>query len=336
MTPQTQKLLKLVSGFPKIQVTVVGDLILDSYLECSALGVANEAPVPFLKISGQTHALGGAANVANNMARLGVRTVLAGVIGSDKEAEILCELVKKAGIEFHPLVTKRPTTRKTRVMAGGHYYLRLDDEDATPLDSCHSQLLVQQVSEPLQRSQILLASDYDKGMLRGGLAAQLEAMAETARLRIVGDIKPQNMTYWKRLSVITPNLSEARLLYSNLHPGSSGPESPVELAQLLAKTLSCAILLKMSDKGVIVIAPSGTSHSFPALCLNPKNVAGAGDTVVAVLAAALSGNADLHDAALLANLAASIAVSHDGTYAVSGEELSKAIQNYDIIVPGVQ
>ena len=333
MTPQTQKLLQLVSCFPKIQVSVVGDLILDSYLECAALGVANEAPVPFLEISGQTHALGGAANVANNMARLGVKTVLAGVVGSDKEAELLCDLVKKAGIEFHPLVTERPTTRKTRVLAGGHYYLRLDDEDATPLDNRLSQILIQQVSEPLQRSQILLVSDYDKGMLKGSFAADLGAMAETAKLRIVGDIKPQNMPYWKKLYGITPNLSEARMLYSSLHPGSPCPESPVELAQLLGQTLSCSIVLKMSDKGVIAIAPMGTSHSFPALCLNPKNVAGAGDTLVAVLAAALSCNADWHDAALLANLAASIAVSHEGTYAVPADELSKAIQNHDIDAP---
>lgn len=329
MSSLPQKLLRLVEAFPKAQVLVVGDLILDTYLECRAVGVATEAPVPFLEISGQTHALGGAANVAHNLARLGVKTILVGRIGIDREGELLHRLVEEAGIEFYPLGTESPTSRKTRVQASGHYYLRLDEEDTTPLDPHQIQALSQTLSEAMRRSQLLLVSDYDKGVLKNGFVDYLESIAESRELRIVGDVKPQNIRQWRSLHCITPNLSEAKNLYSQLRPGSTCPIENLELARELAKMLSLNVVLTLAEKGMTVSTAAGVSQSFPALCTAPKNVTGAGDTVLATLAAALSCKADLLDAALLANLAAALAVSHQGTYAVSAEELSRVIQNLE-------
>jgi rfaE bifunctional protein kinase chain/domain len=333
MSTLTQKLLQLVEAFSKAQVLVVGDLILDSYLECRAIGVANEAPVPFLEILGQAHALGGAANVAHNMARLGVKTILAGTIGIDNEGEILDRLVNEAGIEFHPLRTQHPTSRKTRVQASGHYYLRLDEEDTTPPDRYEVQALSRPLSEAMERSRLLLVSDYDKGVLKDAFVENLEAIAESRGLRIVGDVKPQNIRQWRKLHCITPNLSEGKNLFSQLRPNSSCPKESLELARELGQTLSSNVVLTLAEKGMAIATSAGIAHSFPALCTNPKSVAGAGDTVLATLAAALSCNADLHDAALLANIAAAIAVSHEGTYAVGAEELRKTIQNLDTESP---
>jgi rfaE bifunctional protein kinase chain/domain len=330
MSPLTQELLQLVQAFSKAQVLVVGDLILDSYLECRAIGVANEAPVPFLEISGQAHALGGAANVAHNLARLGVKTILAGTIGIDKEGEIFDRLVEEAGIEFYPLRTQHPTSRKTRVQASGHYYLRMDEEDTTPLDRQEVQALSQPLSEAMESSRLLLVSDYDKGVLKDLFVEKLEAMAESRGLRIVGDVKPHNMRQWRKLYCITPNLNEARNLYSQLQPGISYPNEDLNLARELGQFLSSNVVLTLAEKGMAVATSVGSTYSFPALCTNPKSVSGAGDTVLATLAAALSCNADLRDGALLANIAAGIAVSHEGTYAVSAKELSKAIQDDEI------
>ncbi len=327
MSSLPQKLLRLVEAFPKAQVLVVGDLILDTYLECRAVGVATEAPVPFLEISGQTHALGGAANVAHNLARLGVKTILLGRIGIDREGEILHRLVEEAGIEFYPLGTESPTSRKTRVQASGHYYLRLDEEDTTPLEPHQIQALSQTLSEAMKRSQLLLVSDYDKGVLKNGFVDCLESIAESRELRIVGDVKPQNIRQWRSLHCITPNLSEAKNLYSQLRPGSTCPSENLELARELGEMLSLNVVLTLAEKGMTVSTAAGVSQSFPALCAAPKSVTGAGDTVLATLAAALSCKADLFDAALLANLAAALAVSHQGTYAVAAEELSRVIQN---------
>jgi rfaE bifunctional protein kinase chain/domain len=333
MASHTQTLLQCIEAFPTARVTVVGDLILDSYLGCRALGVANEAPVPFLEISSQTHALGGAANAAHNLAKLGVRTILAGTIGKDKEAEVLTHLVEAAGIEFHPVVTDRPTSRKTRIQAGTHYYLRLDEEDVTPLQDTFSKALSEQVAEGLEGSRLLLVSDYDKGVLKGPSVEALESMAETMHLRIVGDIKPHNMKQWRNLHCITPNLDEARGLYSLLCPGVSPPETSQEFAKSLGKILSSNIILKLAEEGMIAATPEGITYAFPALCKTPRNVSGAGDTLVAALAAALSCNAGLQDAALLSNLAASIAVNHEGTYAVTNNELRQAVENFKIDTP---
>lgn len=333
MSSLSQKLLQLVQAFSKAQVLVVGDIILDSYLDCRAIGVASEAPVPFLEISGQSHSLGGAANVAHNLARLGVKTILAGTIGIDKEGELLDRLVNEAGIEFHPLRTQHPTSRKTRVQASGHYYLRLDEEDTTPPDQHEVQVLSRPLSEAMERSRLLLVSDYDKGVLKDGLVERLEALADSRGLRIVGDIKPQNIRRWRKLHCITPNLKEARNMYSRLRPGSSLPHESLELARELGQILSTNIVLTLAEKGMAVATSAGVAYSFPALCPNPKSVAGAGDTVLATLSAALSCDADLYDAALLANIAAAIAVTHEGTYAVASGELSRVIQNDEIDGP---
>src|SRR5437867_6533773 len=107
--------LELIQKFHNASVLVFGDIILDVYLDCEALGVANEAPVPLLEISQERHALGGAANVANNLARLGVQTQLIGSVGKDPAAEIVTALLRDAGVDFRPLVSGRPTIRKTRI-----------------------------------------------------------------------------------------------------------------------------------------------------------------------------------------------------------------------------
>src|SRR5438309_501197 len=144
--------LELIEGFRNARVLVLGDVILDVYLDCEALGVANEAPVPLLEISQERHALGGAANVANNLARLGVQTQLIGSVGKDPAAEIVATLLRDAGVGFRPLVSGRSTIRKTRIQSGNHYYLRLDEEEASPLTDREVSSLLELVTKALNRS----------------------------------------------------------------------------------------------------------------------------------------------------------------------------------------
>ncbi|MFN8008907.1 MAG: PfkB family carbohydrate kinase [Terriglobia bacterium] len=334
MTVPTEKLLPLVERFTKVHLVVVGDLILDSYLECQAVGVANEAPVPFLQISGQSHALGGAANVAHNLARLGVRVTLIGLIGDDQEGSILTKLAREASIDFRPLKTERPTTRKTRVQASGHYYLRLDEEEAAPLNEAQGQGLLRLITESMESAQMLLASDYDKGTFKGPVVDKLQKLSAAKGFKIVGDIKPQNIQQWQKLSCITPNLPEARDLYSRLIPGSACPDDHLELGRVLARTLSCHVVLTLAEKGIVASTPRGEAHHFPAIGVRAENVSGAGDTVAAVVATSLCSYAELEDAAQLANLAAGIAISHPGTYAVTHEELTRILQDLANANPG--
>src|SRR5215471_10912861 len=125
--------IELIAKFPSTTVLVFGDVMLDSDVECLALGVANEAPIPLLEVVDETPRLGGAANVAMNLVRLGVRTHLIGAIGADQPAEIMKGLLAEAGICFHPIVSDRLTTRKSRIRSGSHYYLRIDEEETAAL-----------------------------------------------------------------------------------------------------------------------------------------------------------------------------------------------------------
>jgi D-beta-D-heptose 7-phosphate kinase/D-beta-D-heptose 1-phosphate adenosyltransferase len=318
------RLSEIIRGFSSVELLVVGDLILDSYLECRALGVANEAPVPLVEIQNQRFAAGGAGNVATNLARLGVQTRLVAPLGDDPESAQVEKILREAGIDFHPFVLRRPIPHKTRILSGQHYYLRLDEEQTEPLSDVEITALSEIIRKAWGSPVALLVSDYDKGTITPSLVGWLEPQAQGAELPIYADLKPANATHWKNLSLVTPNLSEARELFTKLQPESPIPEEPSELASALTQRLSNRVVLKMSEQGLLALDRSGTLCRMHALAQHPVNVSGAGDTVFATLSAALSVGASLGEAAILASLAASLAVVQEITHAVSAEELLEA------------
>jgi len=319
------RLAEIIRAFAGVELLVIGDLILDSYLECRALGVANEAPVPLVEIQSQRQTAGGAGNVATNLARLGVQIQLVAPLGDDRESAQLKEILTEAGIGFHPLVLGRPISHKTRILSGRHYYLRLDEEQTVPLSEEETTAFEEIIQKAWGRPAALLVSDYDKGMLTPSLVRWLELQAQRAKLPIYADLKPRNATHWKNLDLITPNLSEARELFARLQPENSIPEEPADLASTLSKQLSRQVVLKMSEKGLLAVNRGGTLCRLDALSHYPVNVSGAGDTVFATLSAALAAGAALEEAAALANVAASLAVVQEITHAVSAEELLEAV-----------
>lgn len=326
MDASKERLVQIIQTFPSIEIVVVGDVILDSYLNCHAAGVANEAPVPLLELIDQTNAPGGAANVAANLASLGVTTRLGGPVGNDAEAEWLKQLLNARQVEFYPLVVPRPTPHKTRVAAGQHYYLRLDEEENTPLTESEAAAFGQLLGPALEGAAALLVSDYDKGTLTACSARLIESLAEKNGLPVFADLKPPNAQLFHRLSLITPNLAEARDLAARLSAEAASTAGALELASSLSRRLSCHVVVKMSEQGLAAVEKSGEQTHWPALCARPLDVSGAGDTVVSVLAAALAAGARLGEAAFLANLAASVAVARERTYAVSAGELMRAVE----------
>jgi D-beta-D-heptose 7-phosphate kinase/D-beta-D-heptose 1-phosphate adenosyltransferase len=328
MKVNKDRLVEIIRAFSGVELLVIGDLILDSYLECRALGVANEAPVPLVEIQSERHTAGGAGNVATNLARLGVQTQLVAPLGDDRESSQLERILTETGVGFHPLVIPRPTPHKTRIMSGKHYYLRLDEEQAEPLAEEETGALTEIIQKAWRRPAAVLVSDYDKGAVTPSLIRWIESKSQHAKLPIYADLKPRNATQWKTLSLITPNLSEARELFGKLQPESSIPEAPAELALALTTQLSSQVVLKMSERGLLAVNRSGTVCRLDALTQHPVNVSGAGDTVFATVTAALAAGAALAEAAFLANLAASLAVAKEITHAVSAEELLDAVSRY--------
>ena len=325
METQVKSSLEWVRRISGMRVLVLGDVMLDTYLACRALGVADEAPVPLLEIQSQSQALGGTANVARNLARLGAHTTLVGLVGGDSEGETVRRLLRESGVDGFLLQTQRPTIHKTRVLSGDHYYLRLDEEELSPLTEAEQVALAAQVEAQLNQADLLVVSDYDKGLLSPGLAERIERLARDCGRRIVADLKPPNALAWRHLDLIAPNLSEARSLCTLLDPGGESDHDAETIAQTLRSRLGCAVVLTMGSQGMVVAPSSGSPSRLEALCRSPVEVSGAGDTVLATLAATLAAGADLHQAARLANLAASISVSRPGTHAVSAAELTEAV-----------
>ena len=329
MEARVKNSLECIRRISGARVLVVGDVMLDSYLACRALGVADEAPVPLLEIGGQSQALGGAANVARNLARLGAHTALVGMVGGDSPGETVRGLLRESGVDGSLLETRRPTTLKTRVLSGDHYYLRLDEEDLSPLTEAEQAALAAPIEARLSQTDLLVVSDYDKGLLSPGLAECIERLARQGGRRIVADLKPRNALAWRHLDLIAPNLGEARSLCAQLDSGGEPGDDVETIAETLRSRLGCALVLKMGSQGMLIAPPSGSTSRLEALCRSPVEVSGAGDTVLATLAAALAAGADLHQSAWLANLAASISVSRPGTHAVSAAELAEAVTRSD-------
>ena len=325
MEAQVKSSLECIRRISGARVLVVGDVMLDTYLDCRALGVADEAPVPLLEIRDQSQAPGGAANVARNLARLGARAALVGLVGGDSQGEVARKLLRESGVDGFLIQTQRPTILKTRVLSGDHYYLRLDEEELSPPAEAEQAVLAARIEERLSEADLLVVSDYDKGLLSQGLAERVEQLARDRGCRIVADLKPPNALNWRHLDLITPNWSEARSLCALLDPGREPSEDAETIAETLRSRLGCGVVLKMGSQGMLIAPPSGSPSRLEALCRSPMQVSGAGDTVLATLAAALAAGADLHQAARLANLAASISVSKPGTHAVSADELTETV-----------
>ncbi len=317
------RLTDLIQRFPSSRVLVLGDIILDIYLECRALGIANEAPVPLLEVLQEKQSLGGAANVAHNLAKLGVATKLIGMVGEDAGAQDLSNLLAASGVAFLPLVTQRQTIRKTRVLSGSQYYLRIDEESPVPLEGDEQKQLLDRVEQALPGTQVVVISDYDKGLVTAESARELEALFQQHGVKVLADLKPKNAVHWQHLDVLTPNISEARAICSLLGADNGRSMDDSDLAKKLSQLLKCEIVLKRASKGLLVASRNQEVASYPALCQRPLSTSGAGDTVLAVLAASLACGSSLEEAAYLSSHAAAIAVSNEGTYAVSASELTE-------------
>jgi len=318
---RSSRLLKIITEFSRADIVVIGDVLLDSYVNCKALGIANEAPVPLLELASETHVPGGAGNVAVNLARLGVKTHLVGIRGADSEGAMLERLLEPMGVDLRLVITDAPTPHKSRFLSDSQYYLRLDEERVHTLTAADVEALTTHLKDLVGATSAIVLSDYEKGTLSNELYVKVLEGARKGGVPIFADLKPGTAHGKQGFRLINPNLAEAH----SLVPNSQYLDSPAELASRLSQIFHCDVLLKMSAQGLLACKTSGEIKELQAECVQPKNVSGGGDTVLSAASAALAVGADLFEAATLANHAAAIAVAHPATYAVSRDELQDAI-----------
>ena len=300
--------------FAKTNLLVVGDVMLDRYWFGDSDRISPEAPVPVVQVAKVDERLGGAANVARNVAALGANTTILGVIGEDEAGKRIGELLKQSGVnsqlEVDPNV---PTTVKLRVIARQQQLIRLDFEE-TPSQTALEQKLAR-FEKALGTADLLVLSDYGKGAL-----SQVAAMIEYARAQnkvILVDPKGEDYEKYRGATVITPNRSELRQVVGRW----ADEDDLTRRAQDLRRSLGIqALLLTRSEEGMSLFTDQGVSH-VRAQAREVFDVSGAGDTVIATLAVALAAQWPLDRAMALANRAGGIVVGKLGTATVTSEEL---------------
>jgi len=314
------------SRFDQCRVLVVGDLMLDEYVWGSVERISPEAPVPVLSVTREEFTLGGAGNVAKNLAALGAGVAVAGVIGRDPQGKKLRAELAKLGVDGSAVVDEpqRPTTRKTRIIAEHQQVLRIDRETATEITAASTDALLRGANELLNTADVLLISDYGKGVVSRRLVASLAGKAGEAGKIAIADPKGMDYSKYAGLTLITPNKKEA-----GLAAGVEIQDEPGLFAagrRLLDTVAVEKLLVTCGKDGMVFFERGAEPLKFGTRAQQVYDVSGAGDTVAAALSLGLAAGFPYPDAIRLANTAAGIVVGKVGTAAVSRAELLEALQ----------
>jgi rfaE bifunctional protein kinase chain/domain len=314
----------LVGRFADRRIAVVGDVMLDHFLVGRVDRISPEAPVPVVRFDRDDFRLGGAANVAHNVARLGARVSLVGLVGEDEAASRLRNQLSAGGLDPAGLVTDpgRPTTRKMRIVTTRNQQVaRVDHEsEADPAGSV-LEVLVRHARAAVAEADAVVLSDYRKGVVTPAVIEACLSAAREAGIPLLVDPKVPQADRYRGATLITPNHHEAELM---TQMSIRSDEDARSAAAALHERTGASVLITWGEYGMWVLDTSASPRielRLPAAAREVSDVTGAGDTVIAVLALGLGAGARLTDAARLANLAAGFVVAHFGPAAPSAADL---------------
>ena len=306
--------------FSKANVLVVGDIMLDRYWYGATNRISPEAPVPVVKINALEERPGGAANVAMNVTSLGGEAKLIGLTGIDEPAKILTEQLQQQHVVCDFVaVNSHPTITKLRVLSRNQQLIRLDFEE--PFCDVDSVPLLQRIENALPQAKVMVLSDYAKGVLSSVEA--IIKMAQQANVPVLIDPKGTDFTRYRGATLLTPNMSEFEAVVGPCHS-----EEDIELKghQLIRDYDIKALLVTRSEKGMTLLQIGQPTYHLPTQAKEVFDVTGAGDTVIATLAASLAAGYTLEDSCFLANASAGVVVGKLGTSTVTQVELEDAIR----------
>ena len=323
MTPiiTRARLEALLTAARDQHVVIVGDAMLDVYLRGDVDRISPEAPVPVVRVRDRKLALGGAANVAQNVAALGAGCDLVAVVGHDAAGTTLRDHLDAGGMQSRSLVTvARPTTTKTRVMARSQQLVRGDEEDDADLDATDVERVLAAIERTLPQATALVFEDYNKGVLVPAVIEGAIALARSRSLPIVVDPKFRNFFAYRGATVFKPNRRE---LESALG-AAVDLDHPAALPETFARLGVEHLLLTLGERGMALVSADGVVHRVPTTAREVYDVVGAGDTVTAYLATMLAAGANTLEAAIVANYAAGVEVGKLGAATVSPDEVLEA------------
>ncbi len=317
----TETRAAIAERFAAQSVLVIGDIMLDRFVYGTVERISPEAPIPVLAVTRESSMLGGAGNVARNAVALGARVVLVGAAGDDEAGRELVRLLEAESGIVSNLVTVagRPTTVKTRYIAGTQQLLRADSEVTSAIDARTSQRLLAMIEDEMADVGVVLVSDYAKGMLTDDMLQGISAMAARMGKKIIADPKSRDFARYAGAYLVTPNARELAAA-SGMNAGTDD-EVVTAARAVLSNAPMAGMLVTRSERGMTLVPRTGTPFHVRPQAREVCDVSGAGDTALAALGLAIAAGASLEDACALANLAAGIAVGKAGTAVVRRSEL---------------
>jgi D-beta-D-heptose 7-phosphate kinase/D-beta-D-heptose 1-phosphate adenosyltransferase len=324
------ELLPYVDRLKTARVLCIGDVMLDHYVYGQVERVSPEAPIPVLWIEREMKTLGGAGNVLRNLRALGAAASFISVVGNDEAGREIGRLVEaQDGAEAHVLVQpQRTTTVKTRYIGGNQQLLRADRESAIPLDPYIREDMLRLARELVADHSVVVISDYAKGVLTEGVALEIIRAAREAGARVIVDPKGGDHIRYRGADLVKPNRRE--LAHATGMPVATDDEIIAASRSLIERCGFNAVLASLGAEGSVLVSAAGSADVQRAEVREVFDVSGAGDTVVAVVAAALAVGVGLIDAARLGNVAAGIVVGKIGTAVVYESELTAALNGRDL------
>jgi D-glycero-beta-D-manno-heptose-7-phosphate kinase len=329
-----ERLSSLLQAAATRRIAVIGDAMLDVYLRGDVERISPEAPVPVVRVRERRLALGGAANVAQNVTVLGAACDLVGVVGDDANAALLRAMLAAIGAAGDALVgTTRPTTTKTRIVARSQQLVRVDEEDDGELSASDVPRLLAAVRRVLDGADALVLEDYNKGVLVSAIIDEALAIARRRGIPVVVDPKYRNFFAYRGATVFKPNRRE---LESALG-ATMDVDRPETLPALVRRLGVANVLLTLGERGMVLVSADGATVRIPTTAREVYDVVGAGDTVTAYLATMLAAQATVPEAAAIANFAAGVEVGKLGAATVSGAEVLAAYDEVALrVVPAIR
>lgn len=295
--------------------------MLDVYLRGDVERISPEAPVPVVRVRERRYALGGAANVAQNVAAAGAVGVLVAVVGADDGGSRLRSMLRQIGSDDRALIAvSRPTTTKTRLVARSQQVVRFDEEEDQDLGADDVARVVASLDDVMADADALILEDYNKGVLASGVIAHAIGIARRRALPIVVDPKFRNFFAYRGATIFKPNRRELESALGAAVNLDDAGALPATLERLGAEHL----LLTLGEQGMALVSPAGVVRRIPTTAREVYDVVGAGDTVTAYLATALAGGASALEAAVVSNYAAGVEVGKLGAATVSPAEILDA------------
>ncbi len=309
------------------RVAVIGDLMLDRYFWGSVTRISPEAPVPVVEVESESSRLGGAANVANNIASLGGIPFMVGVVGDDDSAKVLASIVAESGFPNEGLVVDPagPTTVKTRVIAHHQHVVRVDREVKFDIGEGVQSRLLDVLRRNAGTLDALIIEDYNKGVVVKSLIKELVEFAKKNRIIVTVDPKFNNFFEYRQVTVFKPNRKETEeVLGVRLNDQASVEQAGRTLLQRLEAE---NVLLTLGERGMTLVEGGGQMTHVPTAARKVADVSGAGDTVISTLTMMLAAGGSIREASMLANLAGGIVCGEVGIVPIDARALRKSVSN---------